>query len=198
MVIESTLFYWKIKDGYELDFTIGSGFPSFASYDHPYIYGTPALEFPDLIKVAVHGGQECDPDTRTWGAAAPVNEGTAMLMRYLKEWIKSTFGDRIDWDEGPVMSQSCLYSMTPDGDFVIDFLGGEFNEDVVIAGGFSGHGFKMAPVVGRMLVDLALGGKAAAALWEEELKHFKVRRFEGNPRGNVIGFEDQVRISSRL
>ncbi|CAO2163534.1 unnamed protein product [Urochloa humidicola] len=36
------------------------------------------------------------------------------------------------------------------GDFVIDFLGGEFGEDVVIGAGFSGHGFKMGPAVGRI------------------------------------------------
>ncbi|KAJ0691773.1 putative FAD dependent oxidoreductase, FAD/NAD(P)-binding domain superfamily [Helianthus annuus] len=192
--VETSLFYWKIKEGYEVDFTVGAGFPSFASYGDPYIYGTPALEFPGLIKVAVHGGRECDPDSRTWGAAVAGTEGTTMVIGYLKEWIKSTFGDRVNWEDGPVMRQSCMYSLTPDGDFVIDFLGGEFNEDVVVAGGFSGHGFKMAPVVGRILVDLALGGKAAAALQEEEIKYFKLRRFEDNPRGNVKAFEEQVRL----
>ncbi|KAF5785110.1 putative FAD dependent oxidoreductase, FAD/NAD(P)-binding domain superfamily [Helianthus annuus] len=155
--IETTVFYWKIKQGKEIDFTIGAGFPSFASCGEPYIYGTPALEFPDLIKIMVHGGAECDPDKRTWGAA----EGTP---------------------------KSCLYSMTPDKDYIIDFLGGEFTEDVVVAGGFSGHGFKMAPVVGRMLVDLAIGGAAAAVQRDEEFKHFKVGRFEGNPGGNVKTF----------
>ncbi|KAK9070106.1 hypothetical protein SSX86_010505 [Deinandra increscens subsp. villosa] len=193
--VETAIFYWKIKQGHELDFTIKAGFPSFASYGNPYIYGTPALEFPNLIKVGVHGGCECDPDTRTWGAAAAGTGGTATVIGYLKEWIKSTFGDRVDWENGPVMRQSCLYSMTPDGDFVIDFLGGEFKEDVVVAGGFSGHGFKMAPVVGRTLVDLAIGGKAAASLRDEEIKHFKMRRFEGNARGNVKEFEEQVRIT---
>ncbi|KAJ0453781.1 putative FAD dependent oxidoreductase, FAD/NAD(P)-binding domain superfamily [Helianthus annuus] len=192
--VETSLFYWKIKEGYEVDFTVGAGFPSFASYGDPYIYGTPALEFPGLIKVAVHGGRECDPDSRTWGAAAAGTKCTTMVIGFLKDWIKSTFGDRVNWEDGPVMRQSCMYSLTPDGDFVIDFLGGEFNEDVVVAGGFSGHGFKMAPVVGRILADLALGGKAAAALQEEEIKHFKLRRFEDNPKGNAKAFEEQVRL----
>lgn len=189
--LETTVFYWKIKQGYELDFTIGAGFPSFASYSEPYIYGTPALEFPDLIKVAVHGGRECDPDKRTWGTDA---EGTTMVIGYLKEWIKGRFGDRVNWEDGPVMSQSCLYSMTPDEDYIIDFLGGGFNENVVVAGGFSGHGFKMAPLVGKMLVDLAVGGKVAGEQYDEEIKHLKLGRFEGNPRGNNKGFEDQVRL----
>ncbi|KAI3805974.1 hypothetical protein L1987_21862 [Smallanthus sonchifolius] len=191
--VETTVFYWKIK-GEEVDFSIGAGFPSFASYGEPYIYGTPALEFPDLIKITVHGGRECDPDKRTWGAAVAGTEGMTMAIGCLKEWIRSTFGERIDWEDGPVMSQSCLYSMTPDEDYIIDFLGGKFNEYVMVAGGFSGHGFKMAPVVGRILVDLASGGKAAAVQLNEEIKHFKLGRFEGNPRGNAKGFEDQVRL----
>ncbi|XP_076957747.1 putative sarcosine oxidase [Bidens hawaiensis] len=192
--VETNLYYWKVKEGHEFDFTIEGGFPSFASYGDPYMYGTPALEFPGLIKVAVHGGRDCDPDLRTWGAGGPGNEGTEMVIRYLKEWIKSRFGDRVDWEGGPVICQSCLYSLTPDGDFVIDFLGGEFGEEVVIAGGFSGHGFKMAPAVGQMLVDLAVGGTEAAVHLGEDIKHFKVTRFEGNPRGNVKSFEEQVRL----
>ncbi|KAL7585377.1 probable sarcosine oxidase [Lactuca sativa] len=192
--VETAVFYWKIKEGHELDYTIEAGFPSFASYGEPYIYGTPALEFPDLIKVAVHGGRECDPDKRTWWAATG-SEGATMVIGHLKEWIKLRFGDGVDWEDGPVITQSCLYSMTPDEDYIIDFLGGGFNEDVVVAGGFSGHGFKMAPLVGRILTDLAIGGKAAAEQLDEDIKHFKLGRFEGNPRGNVKEFEDQVRLA---
>ncbi|KAI3749349.1 hypothetical protein L2E82_19958 [Cichorium intybus] len=192
--VETTIFYWKIKEGHERDYTIEAGFPSFASYGEPYIYGTPALEFPDLIKVAVHGGRECDPDKRTWRDETAGTEGMTMVVGYLKEWIRLRFGDGVNWEDGPVISQSCLYSMTPDEDYIIDFLGGGFNEDVVVAGGFSGHGFKMAPLVGRILVDLAIGGKAAAETLGEEIKHFKLGRFEGNPRGNVKEFEDQVRL----
>lgn len=36
---------------------------------------------------------------------------------------------------------------------MIDFMGGEFGKDVVVEGGFLGHGFKMSPVVGRILAD---------------------------------------------
>ncbi len=52
----------------------------------------------------------------------------------------------------PVAAETCLYTMTPDVDFVIDRVG-----RVVTAAGFSGHGFKFAPFVGRALADLAVG-----------------------------------------
>lgn len=177
--IETTVCYWKIKDGHHGEFTIESGFPTFASYGEPYIYGTPSLEFPGLIKVAVHGGHSCDPDKRTWGPPASLES--------LKQWIEGRFSGLIECT-GPVAIQSCMYSMTPDEDFVIDFLGGELGKDVAVAGGFSGHGFKMAPLVGRTLAEMVLDGEAKGV----ELKHFRLARFEGNPKGNVKEFEDQV------
>ena len=41
---------------------------------------------------------------------------------------------------------SCLYDNTTTGDFVIDRVG-----PITVATGFSGHGFKFVPVIGRML-----------------------------------------------
>jgi sarcosine oxidase len=53
----------------------------------------------------------------------------------------------------------CLYTNTKDENFIIDFLPG-YGMDVVVACGFSGHGFKFVPVVGEILCDLALDGKS--------------------------------------
>ena len=55
-------------------------------------------------------------------------------------------------DPEPVLSETCLYTMTPDEDFVLDRVG-----PLVIGGGFSGHGFKFAPLIGDILADLATG-----------------------------------------
>lgn len=181
--LETSVHYWKIKGGHVDEFKIQSGFPTFASYGDPYIYGTPSLEFPGLIKIAVHCGRPCEPENRTWTTVP----GT---LDALKQWIKGRFGDLIDSSNGPVMTQSCMYSMTPDEDYVIDFLEGEFDKDVVVAGGFSGHGFKMAPIVGRILADLTINGEAKGV----ELKHFQIRRFRGgNCKGNIKDFADQVK-----
>ena len=178
--LETYICYWKIKDGHQGEFTIEGGFPTFASYGEPYVYGTPSLEFPGLIKIGVHAGQSCDPDKRTWGP--PV------ALELLKRWIEERFSGLIE-STAPAAVQSCMYSMTPDEDFVIDFLGGELGTDVAIAGGFSGHGFKMAPLVGRILADMALDGEAKGV----QLQHFKFARFGGNSKGNLKEFEDQVK-----
>ncbi len=52
----------------------------------------------------------------------------------------------------PVAPETCLYTMTPDEDFVVDRVG-----KVVVGAGFSGHGFKFAPLIGEALAALALG-----------------------------------------
>jgi monomeric sarcosine oxidase len=60
-----------------------------------------------------------------------------------------------------VAHRVCLYTVTPSWDFVIDRL--PENPRIVVAGGFSGHGFKFAPAIGRRIAALALDDDAAAA-----------------------------------
>ncbi|KAH6794364.1 FAD-dependent oxidoreductase family protein [Perilla frutescens var. hirtella] len=166
--LETAAYYWKVNEGHEEKFTIESGFPTFGSHGEAHVFGTPSLEFPGLIKIPIDEGSACEPEERTW-AAQPG------LLGALREWIKGRFGGLVDSDE-PVITHSCMYSMTPDGDYVIDFLGGEFAEDVVVAGGFSGHGFKMAPLVGRVAAELVASGTAEGV----DLSYFRVARFEGS------------------
>ncbi|MDJ0439737.1 FAD-dependent oxidoreductase [Rhodococcus qingshengii] len=53
----------------------------------------------------------------------------------------------------PVSSRfTCLYTSTPDSNFVIDRVGA-----VTVAAGFSGHGFKFGPALGELVADLVDG-----------------------------------------
>jgi sarcosine oxidase len=52
----------------------------------------------------------------------------------------------------------CMYTMTPDRNFILDLH--PHHANVVIAAGFSGHGFKFASVVGEILADLAETGRS--------------------------------------
>ncbi|KAI5396179.1 probable sarcosine oxidase [Lathyrus oleraceus] len=167
--LETLVCYWRIKEGYEGKLSIWGEFPTFASLGRVCLYGSPSLEYPGLIKVAVHSGNPCDPDKRPWGSG--------VMMDEMKEWIEGRFCGLVDSTE-PVMKQSCMYSMTPDEDFVIDFLGGEFGKNVVLGAGFSGHGFKMAPVIGKILTELAVDGQTN----EVDLKHFRIGRFNASSK----------------
>jgi glycine/D-amino acid oxidase-like deaminating enzyme len=50
----------------------------------------------------------------------------------------------------------CLYTMSPDENFVVDRH--PLHANVAFAAGLSGHGFKFAPVLGRALAELTLQG----------------------------------------
>jgi sarcosine oxidase len=56
----------------------------------------------------------------------------------------------------PIASSVCLYTMTPDEHFIVDFHP-EYPQ-VSFACGFSGHGFKFASIMGEILADFAERG----------------------------------------
>ena len=90
------------------------------------------------IKVAIHGSQiECTPQT----VDRAIHD--ADIQR-----ITGTLKPRIPSIEGELMrAKTCLYTMTPDEHFII----GPHPSvpSCTVACGFSGHGFKFAPVVGE-------------------------------------------------
>jgi sarcosine oxidase len=72
---------------------------------------------------------------------------------------------------GPLrIAKTCLYTMTPDGDFIIDRLPAARN--ILVASPCSGHGFKFSPVIGEILADLAIRGKTA-----HDISRFRLARF---------------------
>lgn len=84
----------------------------------------------------------------------------------LREGIRRYFPDA----DGPTLAMKvCMFANTPDGHFVIDHH--PHADNVIIAAGFSGHGFKFCGVVGEIAVDLALEG---GTKWDVEL--FRIRR----------------------
>jgi sarcosine oxidase len=87
-----------------------------------------------------HGGPVVDPDLD--------GEPDLDAVAQVSAWIR----DRLtDVDPAPIGAETCLYTSTADGSFVLERRG-----RVVIGSACSGHGFKFAPVVGRRLADLAL------------------------------------------
>jgi len=93
------------------------------------------------IKIGWHGsGPVTDPDRRSFEFEPVQMDG---LRRYVSEWVPGADPDNF-------VPISCTYTTTPTEDFVLDRVG-----PVVVAAGFSGHGFKFVPVVGRILADLA-------------------------------------------
>ncbi|MCA5922411.1 FAD-dependent oxidoreductase [Curtobacterium oceanosedimentum] len=119
-----------------------AAWPSFVHWaDGDDVYGllTPG----EGVKVGFHGtGPVVDPDHRDF---VPVAAEAERLQAYVARWVPGVDATR------PTFI-SCLYDTSPDEDFVIDRVG-----PLTVATGFSGHGFKFAPLLGEMLADLATG-----------------------------------------
>jgi sarcosine oxidase len=69
-------------------------------------------------------------------------------------------------------TKNCLYTNSPDEDFIIDFIP-DTNRQVIVACGFSGHGFKFASVVGEILSEMAIQGATQLPVKFLELSRFK-------------------------
>ncbi|MDX1961864.1 MAG: N-methyl-L-tryptophan oxidase [Pirellulales bacterium] len=126
-------------------------------------YGFPHVDQRGL-KVARHyGARELPGPEYVDRAIDPVeaSPAQAFFARYLPHLAAQ-----------PYESAVCLYTLTPDRHFVIDRH--PQWPQVVLAAGFSGHGFKFASVVGEILADLALTGKTALPIGM-----FAMNRFAG-------------------
>jgi sarcosine oxidase len=64
----------------------------------------------------------------------------------------------------------CPYALTPDAHFIVDLH--PTNPGVVLSGGFSGHGFKFAPVIGEICADLVFERKS-----RHDIDFLSLRRF---------------------
>ncbi len=87
--------------------------------------------------------------------------------------MRSRLATRIPSLNGPlVKAHTCMYTLTPDENFVVSKH--PQSSMVTIAAGFSGHGFKMASVIGEVLADLAECGKT-----RHDIALFSPHRFAG-------------------
>ena len=96
-------------------------------------------------KVGLHGsGDVVDPDV----GAAPVDGRDVARLRAACRVAAPALAGEI------VAATTCLYTMTPDGHFLVGTRMG--SRRIHFAAGLSGHGFKLSPALGDALVDLAL------------------------------------------
>ncbi|MFI8084482.1 FAD-dependent oxidoreductase [Kitasatospora sp. NPDC086009] len=108
------------------------------------VYGLGSV---DGVKVGFHGvGPVVDPDHR---AGDPDPRAVERVREYARRWLPGV-------DHTAPTATTCLYTTTPDHDFVVDRRG-----PVTVLAGFSGHGFKFASVLGALAADLVEGRPAA-------------------------------------
>jgi sarcosine oxidase len=125
-------------------------------------YTVPDPETPGHFKVALHmSGPSVDADTRSFD---PDPDRVERVTSYAAE--------RFAPHRAEGGTDTCLYTNTPDEDFVLDRHG-----PVVIGSPCSGHGFKFAPLMGRILADLAMAQPAPLPI-----ERFLTGRLSDGPR----------------
>ncbi len=125
-----------------------SGF--FYELPHGQFYGFPAKD--GRLKLAEHSGGEPVQDPLS-ASGDPSPEDDRRVADFVADYLPGVKPER-------VAHKTCFYTRTPDDHFIVDRY--PSSECVSYAAGLSGHGFKFAPALGEVLVDLATGREPAA------------------------------------
>ncbi|KJE89832.1 hypothetical protein CAOG_01256 [Capsaspora owczarzaki ATCC 30864] len=151
-VQEVTVSYWKIKPEFQDAYSLNKGFPVFIDMDAApgLVYGLPEQDKPGYMKLCLHRGPSIAADGRSF---TPAEEIWTQFAPYVDKLFPG-----LDV-KTPPFTETCMYTMTKDEHFLIDRH--PQHRNLIIAGGFSGHGFKLSPVVGEMLAQLALDAPLA-------------------------------------
>ncbi|MFJ3926136.1 N-methyl-L-tryptophan oxidase [Streptomyces sp. NPDC090022] len=142
------------------------GWPSFVheSAGGDIVYGCPEWGRGGReVKVGFHNRQRATADPAAPAAGAVSDADAAELAGAAARFLTGLSPE-------PVRARTCLYTMTPDGSFIVDRL--RTMPRVVYAAACSGHGFKFAPAIGACLAQLALDGRT-----DLDLSAFAATRF---------------------
>lgn len=135
-------------------------FPVWIWMDEPSFYGFPTHGQPGPKVGQDAGGTPVTPATRTF---EPDPVALARTHAFLAARLPGMAGT-------PFRVRTCLYTMTPDRDFVVDVVPGHPAVLVVLG---SAHAYKFASVLGRILAELAVDGSTPSA---PELEAFRIDR----------------------
>jgi len=128
-------------------FAIGR-FPVWIWMDDPSYYGFPVYGDLGAVKAAEDvGGRPTTARTRAFDADV---EGLQRMTQFLSGALPSMVGT------SQPRVKTCLYTMTPDRDFVLDTVPGHPGLQVALG---SAHGFKFASWFGRALAERAILGQ---------------------------------------
>jgi sarcosine oxidase len=158
------MFWFHIQDNASAKFSLDR-FPIFIwifERDRQYVfYGFPSLDGKTVKMASEQYANVTTPEKVDQKISQEEKE--SMYKNYIQDRLPEIVNvcDR---------AERCLYTTTPDSNFVIDFYPG--HEQVVIASPCSGHGFKHSPAIGEVLAELVIDGKSKI-----DISTFRMRRF---------------------
>ena len=161
-IYRQTLFWFDIE-GNEAAHSVGR-FPIFIwelPDSHSGIYGFPVIAPHGGLKVATEQYAQTTTPQAARGDVSP--REIAAMHGLIAPFLPRVSGRCL-------RAVTCLYTVTPDSQFIIDRLPGAGR--VIVASPCSGHGFKHSPAIGEALADLALEGRSHL-----DLTPFRLARF---------------------
>jgi sarcosine oxidase len=127
---------------------------------HGMHYGFPLDAFGVKVGKHHHRDETVDPDAYDRSVSA---QDEAVIRAALADHLPAV-------NNHLRMAKTCLYTMTPDGHFLIDRV---VSPHIILVSACSGHGFKFAPVIGEIVTDLVV--KATTI---HDIARFRLDRFE--------------------
>jgi sarcosine oxidase len=135
-------------------------FPVWIWMDDPSFYGFPTYGEAGPKVAQDCGGQPVDPDRRTFERD---EAAFTRVIDFVDRYLPGAAGP-------PILTRTCLYTLTPERDFVVDRVP-ELPSVVTVLG--AGHGYKFASVLGRIAAELSVDGTTPSA---GELGAFRIDR----------------------
>ena len=163
-VYRQVMFWFRIRDDVQSQFLPGE-FPIFIwvfeNGGENMFYGFPSLDG-KTIKIASEQYTNVTTPEQMYREITD-DEKSTMYKNYLLGWLPG-IANACD------QAASCLYTTTPDFNFVIDFSRGQ--PQIIIASPCSGHGFKHSAAIGEVLAELIIEGKSKL-----DISSFGIDRF---------------------
>jgi len=125
------------------------------------VWGTAQLEYKGMNKICLDTGPSIDPERRDY------NVDISGEKRQLKDFISSCFPKV---ESTPSIEESCIFTVSPDLVHILDRHPRHSN--IIVGCGFSGAGFKLGPVTGEILANMAMNHKQ-----KFDISHFSASRF---------------------
>lgn len=140
-------------------------FPIFLELESGF-YGFP-IHQRGAMKIANHlKGVEVDPNSKGERVS---QQFVDKCRAFFAEFIPALADARV------AETRVCIYNNTPDDDFIVDWH--PALDGVLIVTGFSGHGFKFGPAIGRIAADLLISGRTSF-----NIERFGLDRFNKKQR----------------
>lgn len=145
-VLKKGMFWFSAPEKFNVDKSAPCFFYEIAG---GIFYGFPQCQNGGL-KAAEHNGGEVVTDPSRLDRSVDLKE-LERVQGFVRNYLPGSGAQM-------VKQATCMYTMTPDENFLID-VHPQFPQ-VTFAAGFSGHGFKFSSVVGRLLAELVQGGSS--------------------------------------